>query len=642
MASRRKKTAYFNLPDRKRVIRIAVSLGVFASVLGFFAFIFLIHDMPDLDNLETKGRRASVIFESYDGKTIATYGDLFRRVVKVDKLPRYVGEAVIAIEDRRFYRHCGVDLGGLLRAMATNLISGRIVQGGSTLTQQLAKNLFLSPSRSIKRKVQEFVLAIWLERKFSKKQILSIYLNRVYFGAGAYGIDAAAYRFFGKTAEQLTLYEAAKLAGVLKSPTSYSPFHNSPRSDQRTSLVLSLMVEAKYISENEMKEALLEKNNSYRLSILMDENRYFTDWALEQIQGIVGVEDEDVIVRTTLDSRLQKNATYIIRKTLNEVGFKNGVHQMALAAMDKTGAVRAMVGGHTYGISQYNRALAQRSFGSAFKYFVFLTALEKGVDVNDHISDMPISIGNWSPKNYHYKSIGSVTVTEAFVKSINTCVIRLAQKVGMDAVIRKAEELGITSEIDRNYASALGASCVNLLEITACYGASMTDGVKVSPFGIISIKNQRGKMLYRAQQRQNRRVISPEGCRKMKLIMRELMERGTGRRARLPMVSYGKTGTSNDSRDASFIGFSPPLVTGVWAGNDDNTPMNQKMTGGVLPAAVWRDFMLSAFGYGDPVGEVRIETPSKKPDSAKIDVKRRKINKPMGRRRISALLKSEV
>jgi penicillin-binding protein 1A len=389
------------------------------------------------------------------------------------------------------------------------------------------------------------------------------------------------------------------------------------------------MMEAKYISENEMKESILEKNNSYKLSTLMDENRYFTDWALEQIQGIVGLDDEDIIVRTTLDSRLQKSATYIMRKALNELGFRNGAHQMALVAMDKTGAVRAMVGGHTYGISQYNRALAQRSFGSAFKYFVFLAALEKGIDINDHISDMPVKIGGWSPKNYHYKSVGSVSVTDAFVKSINTCVIRLAQKVRMDAVIKKAEELGITSEMDKNYASALGASCVNLLEITACYGATMTDGIKMVPFGIVSIKNQMGKTLYQAHQQQNKRVISQENCRKMKVMMRELMERGTGRRARLPMIAYGKTGTSNDSRDASFIGFAHPMVTGVWVGNDDNTPMNQKMTGGVLPAMVWRDFMLSAFGYGTQIEEVKVETPPKK-KPAPIKTKRRSVHRRLG------------
>jgi penicillin-binding protein 1A len=581
--------------------------------------------MPDLDNLETKGRRASVIFESYDGKTIATYGDLFRNVVKLDQLPRYVATAVIAIEDRRFYKHRGVDFLGIIRAMWTNIINGRIVQGGSTLTQQLAKNLFLSQNKSIKRKIQELILALWLEKKFNKKQILSIYLNRVYFGGGAYGIDAAAYRFFGKRATQLTLYESAKLAGVLKSPVTYSPFYNAGKSDSRTALVLSNMVEAGYISEGEMKEAMLEKERLSRLSIPMDENRYFTDWALEQVQELIGIDNEDLIVRTTLDSKLQKNATYIIRSVLNDYGFKNGANQMALVALDKAGAVRAMVGGHTYSTSQYNRALALRSFGSAFKYFVFLAALENGINIYDHVNDMPITIGNWSPKNYHYRSVGSVTLLEAFVKSINTCTVRLAQRVGMNAIVDIAERLGITSEIGKNFASALGASGVNLLEMTAAYGATMTDGIKMAPFGIISIKTQRGKTLYRAYKEKNKRVLSPENCEKMRTMMMALMEHGTGRRAKLPVACYGKTGTSNDSRDASFVGFSPPLVVGVWTGNDDNMPMNQNVTGGILPAIAWRDFMLAAFGYGKPIAEVKIDASKEEEIVRKTSKKRRRI-----------------
>jgi penicillin-binding protein 1A len=355
---------------------------------------------------------------------------------------------------------------------------------------------------------------------------------------------------------------------------------------------------------------MVEANNVGKLSVPMDENRYFTDWALEQLQEIIGINDEDLIVRTTLDFKLQKNATYIIRKALNEYGFKNGASQMALVALDKSGAVRAMVGGHTYNTSQYNRVLAIRSFGSSFKYFVFLSALEHGIDIYDHISDMPISIGNWSPKNYHYQSVGSVSVVDAFVKSINSCAIRLAQKVGMEAIINKAETLGITGELNKNYATAIGASGVNLLEITSCYGATMTDGIKVRPFGIISVKNHKGKVLYRAYQRKVKRVIAPEICAKMKIMMREIIERGTGRRAKLPIPAYAKTGTSNDSRDASFIGFAYPIVAGVWIGNDDNSPMNKKMTGGILPAMVWRDFMLTVFGYSKPTTEIRVEYPA--------------------------------
>lgn len=577
-----------------------LSALVFLGILMALFFVTLLHDLPDLDKLETKTRRASIVFESYDGKPIATYGDLFKKVVKIDDLPKYVWQSVVAIEDRRFFQHCGVDFIGLFRALYVDLQHRRIVQGGSTLTQQLAKNLFFSQNRSLKRKVQEVVLSLWLEKKFTKKQILSIYLNRVYFGAGAYGIDAAAYRFFGKNATKLTLYEAAKLAGLLKSPVVYSPFYSQLKSEERAELVLSKMIEMKYITEAQKKEALDETNRKTKLSVLMDENRYFTDWVMEQVQTLVRADEDDLVVRTTLDSNLQKYATYIIRNTLNTKGFKLGASQMALVSLDSTGAVRAMVGGHTYNASQFNRVLAMRSFGSAFKYFVFLSALENGVDPYDRISDMPIRIGTWSPKNYHYTSVGSVSVMDAFVKSLNTCTVRLAQRVGMEYIVDKAHTLGISNELDKNFATALGASCTNLLEISAAYGATMKNGIKMIPFGVISIKNQKGRILYKAKKQPEIRVIAPTICQKMKMMLKAIMERGTGKHAQLPITSYGKTGTSNDSRDASFVGFVPPLVTGVWTGNDDNSPMKQQVTGGTLPALVWKEFMLAAFHYNYP------------------------------------------
>lgn len=592
---------------RKKVRDFVLSAIIFSSLLVFFVFLFLIHDMPDLDNLESKGRRASVIFESYDGKNIATYGDLFKEVVTVDNLPKYVSDAVVAIEDHRFYQHGGIDFMGILRALVKNLISGKVVQGGSTLTQQLAKNLFLSPNRSIKRKVQELVLALWLEKKFTKKQILSIYLNRVYFGSGAYGIDAAAYRFFGKRAKNLSLFESAKLAGILKSPAKYSPFYNKEQSNKRTALVLSCMREEKFISAEAEQEALQEIERPHTIAVSMDENRYFTDWIMEHLEEVVKINDEDLVIRTTLDSNLQKNAIYIIRKALNEEGFKNNANQMALVAIDKVGAVRAMVGGHTYGESQFNRALATRSFGSAFKYFVYLSALEHGMDIYDMVSDMPLSIGNWTPKNYKYKSVGHITLMQAFAKSVNTCSIRLAQKVGMPTIIQKAHDLGITSELNNNFATALGGSGTNLLEMTAAYGSTMAHGEKVIPFGIISIKTQKGKTLYKAKKEKHKKIISEEICEKMKTMLKEIIENGTGKRAKMPITCYGKTGTSNDSRDASFIGFSPPLVTGVWIGNDDNSPMNKSMTGGKIPAVVWRHFMMSAFGLESPLEKISID-----------------------------------
>jgi penicillin-binding protein 1A len=594
--------------SRNRLYKQIASCIILIFVFSFFVFLVLIYDLPDLNNLESKGRRASIVFESYDGQTIATYGDLFRDVIDIDKIPRHVKNAVIAVEDRRFYLHGGVDVIGIIRAMYTNVVLGRIAQGGSTLTQQLAKNLFLSQSKSIKRKTQEFILALWLEKKFTKKQILSIYLNRVYFGSCAYGIDAAAHRYFGKKVHQLTLYESAKLAGVLKAPTLYSPFYNPDKSDKRTETVLSCMVEAEYITENEMKEALLQKDKLSRNSVPMDENRYFTDWVIEQLDELIGANYEDIIVRTTLNSKLQKNATYVIRKVLMEHGFKKKASQMALVCIDKTGAVRVMVGGHTYGDSQFNRVLAVRSFGSSFKYFVYLSALEKGMSMYDLISDRPLSIGNWSPKNYKYKSMGEISLLEAFVKSVNTSTIRIAQRVGMDYIIGRAEQLGISNELNNNLATALGCAGVSLLDITSCYGATMIGGYKMNPFGVVSIRKQNGKFIYKAYQKQSKHLISNEVCEKMKVMMREIVNRGTGRNAKLPNIDcFGKTGTSNDSRDASFIGFANPIVTGVWIGNDDNSPMDKSVTGGTLPAMAWKEFMSLAFGIQKVTEKIEID-----------------------------------
>lgn len=621
IANKYVKTPIFS---KRWFFRLIITTSIFLFIFGFFVFVFFMHDLPDVNNLETKGRRASIVFEDREGKAIATYGDLFRKVVDVKNLPKHVSNAVIAIEDKRFYNHCGVDFLGILRALYTNIAHRKIMQGGSTLTQQLAKNLFLSADRSIKRKVQEFMLALWLEHKFTKRQILSIYLNRVYFGSCAYGIDAAAYRYFGKRARQLTIYEAAKLAGVLRAPSMYSPFYNPEKSDQRAALVLSCMRDEGYISENEMKEAVIQKDKLTRLAVPMDENRYFTDWALEQVQDLVYADEDDIIVRTTLDTKLQANATYVIRNVLMEHGFKNRANQMALIALDKHGAVLAMVGGHTYGASQFNRVMAIRSSGSAFKYFVYLTALESGMDVYDMISDMPISVGGWSPKNTGHQCVGDITLLKAFSKSVNTPAVRIARKVGMGKIIRRAEELGITTDMTDNLASSLGASGVNLLDITACFGATMRNGQKMNPFGIVSIRTQSGKYLYKSHIRKPQKVIAPEICDKMKILLKAVVDSGTGRQARLPVAAYGKTGTSNDNRDSSFIGFASPLVVGVWLGNDDNTPMSHQMYGGFLPAIVWREFMLSALGYKKNVDEVVVKQKPKDSKGVKRARKRRR------------------
>lgn len=565
-------------------------------VSSAFAVIFMCYDMPTLNELETTTRRSSITFEAYDGTVIATYGDLFKKMVSLNEIPKHVYQSIIAIEDKRFYSHIGIDVVGVLRAAYNNFSEKKIAQGGSTITQQLAKNLFLTPSKSIKRKIQEAVLAFSIEKRFTKNQILTIYINRVYFGSGAYGVDAAAFRIFGKRAKDLKLYESAKLAACLKSPTTYSPLNNPKKSDERTLLVLHAMYDCGFISKNDLDGCISEIENGYFVSDIMSDNRYFTDWVFEQLPNVC-TSNEDLIVRTTLDTRLQVNAVVTVRKALINSGLKNNATQMALVSIDKTGAVRAMVGGHTYAQSQFNRCLANRSPGSAFKFFVYLNALERGATPFDKILDAPIKIGKWSPQNYHWKPKGEISLVDAFAYSVNTAAVRIGEKYGVKNVIGIARRLGYESKIPDDMTMLLGSGGSSLLEMTKCYTCVMADGNKISPYGIMSIRTKSGKVIYRAK-RIVENVVNKDICDKMKQLMRAVVKFGTGKRSGLGIESYGKSGTSNDSTDAWYIGFYDNLATGIWCGNDDNLPMNKAITGGTLPAETWRKYMQSVL-YGN-------------------------------------------
>lgn len=596
-----------------------MSKGVTVVSAGIVSLFFLIvvacYDMPSLANLESSTRRSSVTFEAYDGTVVATYGDFFSRMVTLNELPKHVYQAVIAIEDKRFFQHGGVDIFGILRAAYYNVKEHKVVQGGSTLTQQLAKNIFLVPNRSLKRKIQEFVLSLMIERKFSKKQILAIYLNRVYFGSGAYGIEAAAFRFFGKRAKHLTLYESAKLAACLKSPTTYSPGNNPEKSDERTILVLHAMYESGFISKDDLNKCISDAEKGYFISDIMSDNRYFTDWILGQLPSLCS-SNEDLIVRTTLDRRLQDNAVAVVRKALISNGFKNNVSQMALVSIDSTGAVRAMVGGHTYGYSQFNRCLAIRQPGSAFKFFVYLAALEHGMRPYDKVSDTSITVGKWRPKNYHWRSRGELTLEEAFAFSVNSCALRLAMKIGRNKIVELAERLGYTQKIPDDFTMALGSGGTSLLEMTSCYSCVMADGNKVVPYGVVSIRTKSGKVVYRGK-RVIKNVIAPGICENMKALMSGVVRYGTGKRASFGIPAYGKSGTSNNSADAWFIGFCGNLATGIWVGNDDNIPMNQKVTGGTLPAETWNTYMQAAMDGADLSGEIPTILQDKKTNTRK-------------------------
>ncbi len=438
------------------------SLAIWGGVAVLLVVAWYAYDLPRIDKVAAVTRQPSVTLMATDGTLLATYGKVYGEIVTVGDLPPYLPQAVLAVEDRRFYDHFGVDVFGLARAMLANARAGRIVQGGSTITQQLAKNLFLTPERTIKRKVQEMLLALWLERKFSKDQILSLYLNRVYFGAGTYGIDAAAWHYFGKPATQVNLYEAAQLAGLLKAPSRYNPVRDRGQAETRTALVLRAMIAAGFVPEAEAEQARVNKTPGR--AIAGAQARYFADWIMGQVASYLGRIDGDLTVITTLNPYQQRVAEEELAAMLARDGAKRQVDQGAVVILDPDGAVRAMVGGRDYGVSQFNRVTqALRQPGSAFKPFVYLAAMEAGLIPDDVVMDGPININGWAPKNYAGRYYGNVTVREAFARSLNAATVRISQRVGPERVAAVARRLGITSTIEITPSIALGTSEVTLL-----------------------------------------------------------------------------------------------------------------------------------------------------------------------------------
>ncbi len=560
-----------------------------AAVLAYFALT-----LPPTGDLAASERRPSVTMVTQDGTLIATFGDLFGEPVHLKDLPRYVPQAVIATEDRRFYHHFGVDPLGLLRALFANLRAGHVVQGGSTITQQLAKNLFLTPERTVPRKIRETMLALWLEHKFTKNQILELYLNRVYLGAGTYGVDAAAQRYFDKSAKDLSLYEAAVIAGLLKAPTRFSPANDRGRAAERADQVLANMVEEGYITPAQARAASQQKTQLAFTAKARPGSRYFADWVAEQVSGFADINGRDVVITTTLDPRMQTLAEKAVDATLDEDGKKYNVSQGALIALSTDGAIRAMVGGRSYGDSQFNRATqAQRQPGSSFKPFVYLAALERGLRPTDVFNDAPVTIGDYTPRNYENTYRGDVTVSDAVAYSINTVAVQVLAQAGIDNVIAAAQRLGITSDLPRDASLALGTGSVTLMEMTAAYAAFASGGTAAWPHGIIEIRDAHGGVLYHREGSGAPQVISPAVAATMNQLLSGVVEYGTGRAANIGRPAAGKTGTTQDFRDALFVGYTADLVAGVWFGNDDNTPMKH-VTGGMLPARTWHNFMAAA------------------------------------------------
>jgi penicillin-binding protein 1A len=588
-------------PRRRRTWPYVIILVLgWSAIFGGIFFSRFLSELPDVSSLLNNGPSRDVTILDVHGRLVARHGLTQGMLVEVSALPSYVPNAFIAIEDRRFRSHLGVDPVGLGRAAIEDMQAGHVVQGGSTLTQQLAKNLFLAPDRTFRRKIQEAMLALYLEYRYSKDQILTLYLNRIYFGAGVYGIEAAAERFFGKHARDLSLPEAAILAGSVKAPARYNPLADPDAAHERARVVLQAMQDSGFIDEATCRDAQATRVRVMRGSGTPGSG-YFADWVMSQIPGYVGDAREAVVVQTSFDLDLQAEAERAVTAGLKEQGAKLNASQAVLVAMSTDGGVRAMVGGASYAQSPYNRAVdAQRQPGSAFKPFVYLTAFERGRKPTDILNDGPINIRGWKPEDYEGKYRGPVSLREAFAISSNSVAVQLTAEVSPKAVAHTAKRLGIETPLQAVSSLALGTSVVTPLELTSAYVPFANGGLAVTPYGIISIKTKSGKVLWQRKPADAAQIVSPQNVVQMNELMGDVVAYGTGKAARLDdRPTAGKTGTTQDYRDAWFVGFTADLVCGVWIGNDDNTPM-VRATGGSLPARIFKSFMQDA-EHGRPV-----------------------------------------
>ena len=616
----------FRLPGRGTLLGNLLYWGVVACIwLTIFVVAFFVifsRGLPDTSKLYEIKHQPSITYLDRSGSLLGVRGSQYAPPVDIDKLPEYVPAAFVAIEDHNFYHHMGFDAGGVLRSAINDLRRRHgPLAGGSTITQQLARNLFLTPDQTLKRKAQELILAFWLERKYSKKQILALYMNRVYFGAGAYGIEAAAQRYFNKPADQLSVGEAALLAGLLKSPTHYSPVNDQERAARRATIVLDRMVETKAITPAQRDEAFQHPVKVSK-TLASSHAQYFVDWVDTQVRQLVGQPETDLVVETTLDLPLDALAQNAARAVVDKQSAA-GVQQAAVVAMDGVGRVRAMIGGVDYGESQFNRAVeAKRQAGSSWKPFVYLTAMEQGRTPDVQVVDEPVTINGWTPHNYTNKYLGPMTLQTALAQSINTVAARLADEVGRQNVANVAHRLGIRSPINTDPAMALGTTQVSPLEMAQAYAPFSNGGDLAPAYGIERIRTTDGKVLYEhhADPRQN--VIGNPALTYMNRMMRTVISSGTGTRAAISGFDLaGKTGTTSDYKDAWFMGYTGGFVTAVWVGKDNNTAM-RKVTGGGAPAEIWRGFMAAALPHlqvraipegpqaeagavmGDPIGDL--------------------------------------
>lgn len=564
---------------RRVLIGLTVAVGLFALLVGWLSW-----RLPVSRALEPLPSPALVLI-SADGHPFARRGALKDRPVVVEELPAHVPAAFVSIEDRRFYRHFGIDVIGIGRAMATNLRERGIRQGGSTLTQQLAKTAFLSPERTLRRKLQEVFIAVWLEARLTKQEILSRYLSSVYFGDGVFGLRAASQHYFAKPPEKLNVGEAAMLAGLVKAPSKLNPADHPQAALKRQRVVLAAMVETKAITETQAQRA---RRVRIRTAEPLPVGGYFADWAAPQLKQALDPQYGRMQVRTTLDSRLQRRAERAVRYWLDGQGKRQGATQAALVAMRPDGAVVAMVGGRDYGQSQFNRAVqAKRQPGSAFKLFVYMAALRDGAHPDSIVSEAPITVGGWTPRNFERTSGGLLTLEDAFAQSSNIAAVRVAETVGRDRIIETAQDLGVTSPLVRDATLPLGTSEMTLIELTSAYATIAAGHAPVQPYALLD-----GHEPLRAP-----RALVPEQRAALLELLSAAVETGTAHAAWVGQPVFGKTGTTQEHRDAVFVGFTGDIIVGVWVGNDDHSPM-RGVTGGGLPAQIWRTFVSSGLDAG--------------------------------------------
>ena len=567
---------------RRRLFIWCFNLFLFC-IVGVALYVGVIYfRMPSLDAILNETRAPAIVFLDKNGAEIRSSNRIMGTPVSTETLPPHVWQAIVAIEDKRFFEHGPIDMRGTLRALILNLVRGKFAVGGSSITQQTAKNIFLSRDKKISRKVQELILSYWLENRFDKSQILDLYMNRVSLVGGLRGIDAAARALFGRSATELSIAQSAQIAAMLKAPTTYNPYLNPAKNMERARTVLQEMANQGYIDIRAAHAAAAELSPAPGTQ---DTNlfRYWTDFVTDELNSQIGIMNTDVFVHTTLDSNIQNKIT-------NAISSHVGNHQGAAVAMTHDGAIRAMVGGTDYKASQFNRTTAHRQPGSAFKPIVYLVALENGMTPETTVNDSPFAIGDYNPKNYNEHYYGDITLATAFAKSVNSVPLKLASLYGLDSVVSMAGRLGVGNRLRHEFSTVLGASEMTLLDLTNVYAVIWNGGESVRPYSITRVTDVHGNTLYERNPSDSIQILTPRTVGHMTNMLAAVTSpSGTGHYAMAPNVIGGKTGTSNDNRDAWFIGATKDIVLGIWVGNDDYTPMESNVTGGTVPAKIFRD-----------------------------------------------------